>query len=67
MTNRNVKRLCSVPAVVAEGIEHAEQAAALRALGCDLGQGFHFAGPLDADALAAFLRGASTVAAGKRG
>jgi EAL domain-containing protein (putative c-di-GMP-specific phosphodiesterase class I) len=35
--------------VVAEGIETAEQLAALRAVGCDLGQGYHFARPLHAD------------------
>ena len=33
--------------VVAEGIERAAQAAALRTLRCELGQGFHFARPLD--------------------
>jgi diguanylate cyclase (GGDEF)-like protein/PAS domain S-box-containing protein len=33
-------------AVVAEGIETAEQAAHLQALGCSLGQGFHLAQPL---------------------
>jgi diguanylate cyclase (GGDEF)-like protein/PAS domain S-box-containing protein len=42
-------------AVVAEGIEHPEQAAALRELGCWLGQGFHFARPMPADALCGFL------------
>jgi EAL domain-containing protein (putative c-di-GMP-specific phosphodiesterase class I) len=34
--------------VVAEGIERAEQADVLRRLECALGQGFHFARPLDA-------------------
>ena len=34
---------------VAEGIEHAEQAAQLRAAGCGFGQGFHFARPMSAD------------------
>jgi len=34
---------------VAEGIEHAEQAAQLRAAGCGFGQGFYFAKPLGAD------------------
>jgi EAL domain-containing protein (putative c-di-GMP-specific phosphodiesterase class I) len=42
--------------VVAEGIEHEEQADALRALGCDLGQGFLFERPLDAAAMADLLR-----------
>jgi diguanylate cyclase (GGDEF)-like protein len=36
--------------VVAEGIETAEQLLALRELGCELGQGFYFAAPLDDDA-----------------
>ena len=43
---------------VAEGIEDAEQAAMLRRFGCALGQGFHFARPLDPDALAARLEAA---------
>ncbi len=34
--------------VVAEGIEHLDQWTRLRDLGCDLGQGFYFARPLDA-------------------
>jgi EAL domain-containing protein (putative c-di-GMP-specific phosphodiesterase class I) len=33
--------------VVAEGIESAEELEALRALGCELGQGFYLAAPLD--------------------
>src|SRR3954463_8274779 len=36
---------------VAEGVETAAQADALRALGCDLAQGFFFHHPLDADEL----------------
>ena len=40
---------------VAEGIERAEQVEQLRALGCDLGQGFHYARPLDSDAVVAFI------------
>jgi diguanylate cyclase (GGDEF)-like protein len=35
--------------VVAEGIELPHQAAALRALGCTLGQGYHFGRPASAD------------------
>ena len=35
--------------VVAEGIERDEQAAALRALGCELGQGFLFSRPVPAE------------------
>jgi EAL domain-containing protein (putative c-di-GMP-specific phosphodiesterase class I) len=42
--------------VVAEGIELPEQAAALRDLGCDLGQGFYFARPMSADAVIEHLR-----------
>jgi EAL domain-containing protein (putative c-di-GMP-specific phosphodiesterase class I) len=41
--------------VVAEGIEEPEQADSLRALGCDLGQGFLFAEPLDAETSVAFM------------
>ena len=43
--------------VVAEGIEIPEQADRLRALGCDLGQGFLFSRPMDADASVAFVSG----------
>jgi len=35
--------------VIGEGIENAEQAAALRVLGCDLAQGFHFGKPAEAE------------------
>jgi EAL domain-containing protein (putative c-di-GMP-specific phosphodiesterase class I) len=38
--------------VVAEGVESAEQEAALRALGCDLAQGYHLGLPVEADELA---------------
>jgi EAL domain-containing protein (putative c-di-GMP-specific phosphodiesterase class I) len=41
--------------VVAEGIERAEQWDTLRDLGCELGQGYLFARPMDADASVAFL------------
>ncbi len=41
--------------VVAEGVETAAQAAGLRALGCNLAQGYHFAWPLSATDLAALL------------
>ena len=34
--------------VTAEGIEGAEQLASLRSMGCELGQGFYFAKPMDA-------------------
>jgi EAL domain-containing protein (putative c-di-GMP-specific phosphodiesterase class I) len=40
---------------VAEGIERAEQRDAVRALGCDLAQGFLFAKPLPPDEAEAFI------------
>jgi diguanylate cyclase (GGDEF)-like protein/PAS domain S-box-containing protein len=48
--------------VVAEGIEFADQWHKLRELGCDLGQGFYFARPMDADTMMAFLRAAGETA-----
>ena len=36
--------------VVAEGIETRAQLDVLRELGCDLGQGYYFAAPMDVDA-----------------
>jgi diguanylate cyclase (GGDEF)-like protein/PAS domain S-box-containing protein len=42
-------------ATVAEGVERPDQAAELTQLGCDLAQGFHFARPMTAEALAALL------------
>ena len=44
-------------AVVAEGIELEEQWHSLRDLDCELGQGFYFARPMDADATLDYLRG----------
>jgi diguanylate cyclase (GGDEF)-like protein len=44
-------------ATIAEGIENGEQAAALRELGCTLGQGFLYSRPLAADAMTAVLMG----------
>jgi diguanylate cyclase (GGDEF)-like protein len=41
--------------VVAEGIESPEQAMMLRALDCQLGQGFHFSPPLDIEAAGTYL------------
>ncbi len=41
--------------VVAEGIEDEMQAATLHALGCQLGQGWHFGRPMPADRLLALL------------
>ena len=37
--------------VVAEGIEHPEQLALLRSIGCEYGQGYLFARPMDAGEL----------------
>lgn len=42
-------------AVVAEGVETAQQAEALKALHCDMVQGYFFARPLDADAATQYL------------
>ncbi|MDB4951727.1 MAG: domain S-box/diguanylate cyclase protein [Gemmatimonadetes bacterium] len=42
-------------AVVAEGVETAEQLAELRALRCEYGQGYYFSVPVDADAMRALL------------
>ena len=40
---------------IAEGVENQAQADALAALGCELGQGFHFGRPADADAIGTTL------------
>ncbi|MCB1056033.1 MAG: EAL domain-containing protein [Acidobacteria bacterium] len=42
--------------VVAEGVENAEQLDAVRGLGCEWAQGYHFSRPLDADEALALLR-----------
>ena len=44
--------------VTAEGIEGPEQLARLRAMGCELGQGFYFDRPMGADELRAKMRAA---------
>ena len=41
--------------VVAEGVETAQQADLLRRMGCDLVQGYHFARPMPASGVAAFV------------
>jgi EAL domain-containing protein (putative c-di-GMP-specific phosphodiesterase class I)/CheY-like chemotaxis protein len=41
--------------IVAEGVETAEQADALRRLGCDRAQGYHFSRPLPMEALARWM------------
>ena len=42
--------------VVAEGVEKAEHVAALRAFGCDIAQGYHYARPMPPEEVAAWLR-----------
>src|SRR5512140_1646474 len=42
--------------VVAEGVETPEQLERLRSMGCELGQGFWFAKPLDAPAAESLIR-----------
>ena len=42
--------------VVAEGIEYPEQSTTLRDLGCDTGQGFYFARPMEPERLVGYLR-----------
>jgi diguanylate cyclase (GGDEF)-like protein/PAS domain S-box-containing protein len=49
---------------VAEGVEHAEQATALRELHCRLAQGYHFSRPVTPDAIAALLDAESDTGAG---
>jgi EAL domain-containing protein (putative c-di-GMP-specific phosphodiesterase class I) len=49
--------------IVAEGVETAEQAAALRELNCEYAQGYHFAKPLHVDGVEALL-GAATAREG---
>jgi diguanylate cyclase (GGDEF)-like protein len=52
--------------IVAEGIEEAAQADRLRQLGCDLGQGFFFARPVEAGALEAAIRRGEDASRGLR-
>jgi diguanylate cyclase (GGDEF)-like protein len=54
--------------IVAEGIEDATQLAALRQIGCDLGQGYYFSRPLPADELGSILvvQGGAVARAPKR-
>ena len=49
---------------VAEGVEDHAQLQALRHLGCDLGQGFHFSRPLSATQIGAFIAGTGQRRAG---
>jgi diguanylate cyclase (GGDEF)-like protein/PAS domain S-box-containing protein len=43
--------------VVAEGVENTDQAEQLKEMGCELAQGYHYAGPLPIQALLGFFRG----------
>ncbi len=52
----NVARMLGL-ATVAEGVESAHQVVELARLGCDQAQGFHFARPMEGDALATLLEG----------
>ncbi len=47
-------------ATMAEGIETEEQAAALRALGCELGQGYLYARPMPANDFSQFIKRSTT-------
>ena len=53
--------------VVAEGIELDEQLQRLRDLGCELGQGFHFAHPMESAHLVDYLAGRTRSATGRAG
>lgn len=52
--------------VVAEGLETLEQVERLTTLGCDLGQGYYFARPMDAAAAEQFLNKAAFPSAAER-
>ncbi len=52
--------------VVAEGVETAEQADALRAYGCEIGQGYHFGRPVPIDELRLLLNRLEPVGAGQK-
>ena len=41
---------------IAEGVEHAVEADALEAFGCELAQGYHFSRPVEAEVAAALIR-----------
>jgi EAL domain-containing protein (putative c-di-GMP-specific phosphodiesterase class I) len=47
--------------VVAEGVEGAEHVQALRALGCDIAQGYHYARPMLGEALTTLLDQVGTI------
>ncbi|WP_324278491.1 EAL domain-containing protein [Blastococcus brunescens] len=47
--------------VVAEGVEGAEHVAALRALGCDIAQGYHYARPMGGEQMSELLDRVGTI------
>ncbi|HVH95230.1 MAG TPA: EAL domain-containing protein [Nocardioidaceae bacterium] len=47
--------------VVAEGVEGAEHVTALRALGCDIAQGYHYARPMGGEQMSALLARVGTI------
>ncbi len=53
--------------VVAEGVEGPEHVAALRELGCDIAQGYHFARPMPAGDVSRLLARTAVEPAGRRG
>ena len=66
---RSIIRLAATLGLVtlAEGIERPEQAARLRTIGAELGQGYYFARPLTTPQLATYLAGDASEAAGAAG
>jgi EAL domain-containing protein (putative c-di-GMP-specific phosphodiesterase class I) len=50
--------------VVAEGIELDEQLSRLRDLGCELGQGFHFAHPMESERMLDYLADSAALGTG---
>jgi diguanylate cyclase (GGDEF)-like protein/PAS domain S-box-containing protein len=50
---------------IAEGVEHAVEAEALEAFGCELAQGFHFSRPVDADGAAELVRASAAAQASR--
>jgi diguanylate cyclase (GGDEF)-like protein len=53
--------------VAAEGVETARQLAMLRAIGCDVVQGYHIARPMPFEALSAMLAAGPVLGSGRRG